>query len=94
MTTKITIIPAREAKNRFGELLHVAQHTPVIITRKGRPVAKVIAFVDKARFEEVEDQIWGERANRAAKEGYFGPKRSKDFMSSLRKRYALPRSRQ
>ncbi len=82
---KVTIVPAREAKNRFGELLDAAQRHPVIITKKGRPVARLIAFVDKKRFEEVEDMIWGERAEKAAKTGrYLSVKETKKFLDQFR----------
>ena len=67
LMAKVTIIPAREAKNRFGELLDAVQRQPVIITKKGRPVARMIAFVDKKRFEEVEDQIWAEKLKKVMK---------------------------
>ncbi|MBI5470640.1 type II toxin-antitoxin system Phd/YefM family antitoxin [Candidatus Kaiserbacteria bacterium] len=82
---KVTIVPAREAKNRFGELLDAVQRQPVIITKKGRPVAKMIAFVDKKRFEEVEDQIWGERALKAEREGkWLGTDKSEAFLKKMR----------
>ena len=71
LMAKVTIIPAKEAKNRFGELLDAVQRQPVIITKKGRPVARMLAFVDKKRFEEVEDQIWGERAEKIMKNAKF-----------------------
>ena len=67
LMTKVTIIPAKEAKNRFGELLDAVQRQPVIITKKGRPVARMIAFVDPKRFEEVEDQIWLEKTLKVMK---------------------------
>ena len=37
-------IAAREAKNRFGELLDAAQRAPVRVTRKGRPVGVVMSM--------------------------------------------------
>ncbi|OGG80201.1 hypothetical protein A3A39_02940 [Candidatus Kaiserbacteria bacterium RIFCSPLOWO2_01_FULL_54_13] len=80
---KVTIIPAREAKNRFGELLDSVQRQPVIITKKGRPVARMIAFVDPKRFREVEDQIWGERAMKAEKEGTIGVAASRRLMKRI-----------
>lgn len=95
MATKVKylVVPAKEAKNRFGELLDTAQRRPVIITKKGRPVARMIAFVDKERFEEVEDQIWGERAMKAEKEeGYLGPKKSMEALKRML-RHANTRSR-
>jgi prevent-host-death family protein len=36
-------LAAREAKNRFGELLDTAQRQPVTITKKDRPVAVLLS---------------------------------------------------
>ena len=91
---KVTIIPAKEAKNRFGELLDAVQRQPVIITKKGRPVARMLAFVDKTRFEEVEDQIWAEKLKKILKNPkYLGPAKSEAFINKLRKKHALALSR-
>lgn len=87
MATKIKylIVPAKEAKNRFGELLDTAQRRPVIITKKGRPVARMIAFVDKERFEEVEDKIWLEKTLRVMKTPQFlGAKKSARLLAKYR----------
>ena len=37
-------ITAREAKNRFGELLDAAQRSPVRITRNGRAVTVMLSM--------------------------------------------------
>lgn len=37
-------IAAREARNRFGELLDAAQGAPVCVTRKGRLVGVVVSM--------------------------------------------------
>jgi len=82
---KVTIVPAKEAKNRFGELLDAVQRQPVIITKKGRPVARMIAFVDKKRFEEVEDQIWLEKTLKVMKNPKFiGVKKSAELLAKYR----------
>ena len=84
LMAKVTIIPAKEAKNRFGELLDTVQRQPVIITKKGRPVARMLAFVDKKRFEEVEDQIWLEKTLKAMKNPQFlGPKKSAEALKRM-----------
>lgn len=36
-------MPAREAKNAFGQLLDTAQREPVVIAKHGRPVAVVLS---------------------------------------------------
>ena len=94
LMAKVTIIPAREAKNRFGELLDTVQRQPVIITKKGRPVARMLAFVDKKRFEEVEDQIWLEKTLKVMKSAkWLGVKKSEEFMDKLRKKHAVSQPR-
>jgi len=37
------ILTSVEAQNRFGELLDLAQRSPVTVTRRGRPVAFVVS---------------------------------------------------
>ncbi len=37
-------IAAREAKNRFGQLIDDAQHEPVTIEKNGRPIAVVMSL--------------------------------------------------
>jgi prevent-host-death family protein len=44
---------AKDAKNRFGELLLEAQREPVTIERNGRPVAVVLSFEDHAELERL-----------------------------------------
>lgn len=52
---------AKEAKNRFGALLDMAQREPVVIQKNGRDVAVLLSMVDYERFEEVEEEFWGNR---------------------------------
>jgi prevent-host-death family protein len=52
-------VPAKEAKNRFGQLLDMAQRAPVTIEKNGRPVAVIMSMEDYERFEEVEDEFLG-----------------------------------
>ena len=81
---KIVRVTAKDAKNRFGELLEAAQRHPIIITKNNRPVAEIIRYPSKTRFEEIEDQIWGERAMKAAKEGYIGVEASRKLLERYR----------
>ncbi len=39
----MTTLTSVEAQNRFGQLLDAAQREPITITRRGRPVAMLIA---------------------------------------------------
>lgn len=86
-----TRVAAKEAKNRFGELLEAVQRHPIIITKNNRPVAELRRISEKTRFEEVEDAIWLERVLKAEKEGkYLGVKKSEAYLK--RKLYAAARS--
>lgn len=79
-------ITAKDAKNRFGELLEAVQHAPVRITRNGRQVAVVLSGNEYDAFAQMEDTIWSERANKAAEQVKFiGPKRSAELMKQYLK---------
>ncbi|MEK0085634.1 type II toxin-antitoxin system Phd/YefM family antitoxin [Benzoatithermus flavus] len=43
---------AKDAKNRFGELLMEAQKAPVTIEKNGKPVAVVYSFEDHHHIEQ------------------------------------------
>lgn len=68
---KFVRVAAKDAKNRFGELLEAAQRHTVIITRNNRPVAELRRFPSKTRFEEVEDQLWLEKVAKVMKNPQF-----------------------
>lgn len=82
-----TRMAAKDAKNRFGQLLEHAQQAPVTIAKNGRAVAVVLGGVDYEdfkRFQEMEDRIWGERALKAEREGkWLGPKKSEAFLKKM-----------
>ncbi len=48
-------IAAREAKNRFGQLLDAAQSAPVRLTKKGRPVGVVMSM---EQYERLRGAAW------------------------------------
>ena len=91
--TEATLVAAKEAKNRFGELLEAVQRHPIIITKNNRPVAELRRFSEKTRFEEMEDQIWGEMALEAEKGGYLGIKESEKLLAQMRSKHARSRAR-
>ena len=55
-------MPAREAKNRFGQLLDNAQRGPVRVTKKGRPVG---VMMSEAHYQQLRGAAW-ERLNATA----------------------------
>ena len=48
-------IAARDAKNRFGYLLDVAQRVPVRVTKKGRPVGVMMSI---QQYERLRGAAW------------------------------------
>ncbi|MCQ9328380.1 type II toxin-antitoxin system Phd/YefM family antitoxin [Pelistega suis] len=44
---------ANDAKTRFGELLFDVQHTPIQVTKNGKPVAVVMSFEEYKQIEEL-----------------------------------------
>lgn len=48
-------VTARDAKNRFGQLLQSAQQGPVRVTRNGRPVGVMMSV---QQFERLRGAAW------------------------------------
>lgn len=46
------ILTSVEAQNRFGQLLDTAQREPITITRRGRPVAVLVAIQDYVAMQQ------------------------------------------
>lgn len=76
-------VAARDAKNRFGELLDTVQREPVTIQKKGRPVAVVVSLEKYRCFEDLEDAAWATRADAAAGKGFIGTEESQALLQDL-----------
>ena len=50
----MSVFTAKEAKNRFGQLLDAAQREPVTITKNGRAAAMLIATSDNELISAIE----------------------------------------
>ena len=48
-------IPARDAKNQFGQFLDAAQSGPVRVTKKGRPVGVMLSL---EHYERLRGAAW------------------------------------
>jgi prevent-host-death family protein len=46
-------VSAKDAKNRFGELLMEAQKAPVTIEKNGKPVAVLLSFEEHEEIEKL-----------------------------------------
>ena len=53
------IVTSVEARHRFGQLLDAAQREPIIITRKGRPVAVLVAIQNYLAMQPKEEFVTG-----------------------------------
>ena len=78
-------LAAAEAKNKFGQLLDMAQRAPVTIEKKGRPVAVIMSLEDYKHFERFEDQIWAAKAKEAEEEGFLSVEESENFLNEREK---------
>ena len=76
-------LSARDAKNRFGQMLDLAQREPVTIEKKGRPVAVVLSLRDYNHYEALEDELWALKAMQAEKEDWLTEEESADFLAKL-----------
>jgi len=74
---------AKEAKNKFGQLLDNAQRAPVTITKNGRAVAMMLSLADEKMISAIEDLLeayWGERIAEAEKSGYLSVEESNQVL--------------
>ena len=75
-------ISAKDAKNRFGELMDTVQREPVSIEKHGRPVAVVLSEVayEKMKLEHLQAMLAVGEAQLNRGEGTDG----KEFFEELR----------
>lgn len=85
MTNITKEVSAKDAKNRFGELLDAAQRAPVRITKNGRNVAVMLSQEEYARFEDMEDALWAAEVTEVTKNPEFiGEDASEAFLKKFR----------
>ena len=75
-------VTAKDAKNRFGELMDTVQREPVSIEKHGRPVAVVLSEVayEKMKLEHLQAMLAVGEAQLDRGEGIDG----KEFFDALR----------
>jgi len=86
MATMSTLkeITAKDAKNRFGELLDAAQRSPVQITKNGRNVAVLVSREEYDRLKEFEDILLATRTKEVLRDAEFiGLKESEAFLAEI-----------
>ena len=65
-------INATEFKNRVGRYLDMAETTPVLVKKSGRPKSVLISHEMYNKFMALEDAYWAQKAAEAEAEGYLG----------------------
>lgn len=84
----LQVFSARDAKAKFGEVLDTALGQPVGITKHDRLTAYVVsktvfeAMVNK--IQQLEDQLWLQKADAARNEGFASAEEVDAFLHSLR----------
>ena len=76
-------LTSKQAQSRFGELMDVAQHEPVVIERHGRPIAVVLSVKDYERLEASQDRLWAERAEKAIERGFASQEETKKLFEDI-----------
>lgn len=79
----MTTFAASEAKNEFGRLLDAAQREPVLIEKKGRPVAVLLSLKEYEELEESQDVLWAMMADEARKEGLMSQEASDALLARI-----------
>lgn len=74
---------ATNAKNHFGEIMDAALREPVMIQRSGRNSVVMISAEDYESLEILSDRIWGERAEKAEKNGFLSAEESEATIQRL-----------
>lgn len=74
---------AKDAKDRFGQLLDMARAEPVVIEKHGRKVAVVLSYEEYQRLEALEDAFWAARAVAGEASGYLSSEESERLLNEL-----------
>lgn len=74
-------------KQRLGQYMDIAETTPVIVQKSGRPKSVLISHALYQYFlkfqEEMEDLYWLQRAKKNEAEGFMGVEETDKFLKNL-----------
>jgi len=79
----MTVFAAKDAKNRFGEMIDTARRAPVDIEKNGRRVAVVMSAEEYDRLTALEDAWWAARADAAKAGGFVDVEESEAYLRQL-----------
>jgi prevent-host-death family protein len=76
-------VTAKEAKDKFGEIMAAAGHETVTITKYGRPETAMISVKRLDELEAMEDRYWLELARQGRESGSMGVEASEAYIRSI-----------
>ncbi|MFW6283489.1 MAG: type II toxin-antitoxin system Phd/YefM family antitoxin [Minisyncoccales bacterium] len=79
----MTIVQAKDAKNKFGQLIQNAQKNPITIQKHGKPCVVVMSQEEYERLNALEDEYWIQKAENAKKEGFLSNSESENLIEDL-----------
>lgn len=86
--TTLQVFSARDAKAKFGEVLDTALGQPVGITKRDRLTAYIVSkktFESMlSKIQQLEDQLWLQKADAARAEGFASADKVGVFLHSFR----------
>lgn len=77
---------ASDVKQHFGACLEAAQVEPMIIEKNGRPSAVILSIHEFNRLQSLEDEKWGELANKASEKGFLSKKSFEKWFDKMQGR--------
>jgi prevent-host-death family protein len=78
-------ITATHVKNNFGEVMELARKGPVTVSKSGKPAVAILDIDEYARLRRIENQYWGDVANRAKESGMLGTDGTAALLADLLK---------
>jgi len=76
-------VTAKEAKDRFGEVMAAAGRETVVITKYGRPETAMISARRLEALERAEDSYWVLQARLGQENGYIGTEASEKLLAEM-----------
>ncbi len=76
-------ITAKDAKDRFGEVMVTAIQETVLITKYGRPETAMISVRRLEELEKAEELYWVVQAKLGQESGYIGTEASEQLLADM-----------
>jgi prevent-host-death family protein len=75
--------PASDLKTRLGDMFMAAAREPVQITKRGKEAYVLMSEEQYRRFVAMEDALWAEKAEAAARSGFLGVEETERTLNRL-----------